>query len=70
MSGQGNHRLIANTRFLGAARTAAGFTLYDLGAFPGMVAEGSGAVEGEVYAIDDATLARLDRLEGHPRCTP
>ena len=25
------------------------------------------AVAGEVYKVDNATLARLDHLEGHPR---
>lgn len=35
-----------------------------------MVRGGAGAVVGEVHEVDDATLATLDRLEGHPRfCT-
>ena len=28
---------------------------------------GAYAVAGEVYEVDEATLAALDRLEGHPR---
>ena len=28
---------------------------------------GEHAVAGEVYEVDEATLAALDRLEGHPR---
>jgi len=28
---------------------------------------GEHAVAGEVYAVDEPTLAALDRLEGHPR---
>ena len=38
---------------------------YDLGAFPGLVPRGSQAVAGEVYEVDEPTLAALDRLERH-----
>jgi gamma-glutamylcyclotransferase (GGCT)/AIG2-like uncharacterized protein YtfP len=31
------------------------------------VSGGAHAVAGEVYEVDEATLAALDRLEGHPR---
>jgi len=67
--GLGNHYLLANARFDGEARTTPGFHLYDLGAFPGMIATalGRAGVVGEIYLVDDGTLARLDRLEGHPR---
>jgi len=67
MQGEANHRLLADAQFLGEARTAPGFTLHDLGAFPAMVPGSGQAVEGEVYAVSAETLARLDRLEGHPR---
>jgi gamma-glutamylcyclotransferase (GGCT)/AIG2-like uncharacterized protein YtfP len=66
LSGEPNHRLLAHATLVGAARTQAGFTLYDLGAFPGMVAGGDGAILGEVYEVDASTLARLDALESHP----
>jgi gamma-glutamylaminecyclotransferase len=42
-------------------------TFYDLGPYPGLVAIGNHAVSGEVYEVDEPTLAMLDRLEGHPR---
>jgi gamma-glutamylcyclotransferase (GGCT)/AIG2-like uncharacterized protein YtfP len=64
--GEGNHRLLLSARFVGEASTAAGFALYDLGAFPGLVHEGAGTVAGEVYDVDAETLAALDRLEGVP----
>jgi gamma-glutamylcyclotransferase (GGCT)/AIG2-like uncharacterized protein YtfP len=67
MRGQGNHRLLEHARFVRAAHTTAAFTLVDLGAFPGLLARGTTAVRGEVYRVDDATLAALDRLESHPR---
>jgi gamma-glutamylaminecyclotransferase len=68
--GEFNHRLLAvpGARLIMArSRTEPGYELRDLGAFPGMVRGGAGAVIGEVYEVDEATLAALDRLEGHPR---
>ncbi len=61
-----NHAYLAGQSFLGAARTQPGFTLYSLGDYPGMVrAPGDTAgVTGELWSVDDATLAELDRLEG------
>ncbi len=61
-----NHALLAGARFEGAARTAPGFALVDLGAYPGMVRSGAAAVAGELFRVDRATLDRLDRFEGHP----
>jgi gamma-glutamylcyclotransferase (GGCT)/AIG2-like uncharacterized protein YtfP len=37
--------------------------LYDLGAYPGCVLGGSGIVQGEIYAVEPAVEAALDRLE-------
>lgn len=62
-----NHYILERACFVREARTPAVFTLRDLGAFPALLADGSTAVLGEVYEVDAATLARLDRLEGHPR---
>jgi gamma-glutamylaminecyclotransferase len=67
LKGECNHRLLELAPFVGAAHTSASFTLIDLGAFPGLIARGMTAVRGEVYAVDAATLASLDRLESHPR---
>lgn len=61
-----NHRLLEHARCVSVTRTAPVFTLYDLGAYPAMVAGGVTAVEGEVYEVDATTLTRLDRLEGYP----
>jgi len=63
--GFGNHRLLAGARFLGEARTARAYRMVSLGGCPGMLA-GTSRVVGEVYEVDDETLLRLDRLEGHP----
>ena len=67
LRGETNHRFIARAALIGAAQTPPTFTLYDLGFFPGLVVGGQHAVAGEVYEVDEATLAELDRLEGHPR---
>ena len=64
--GFGNHKFLAQSRFVGKALTEPNFTLLHLGGFPGIVRSGHTAVSCEVYEVDDATLARLDRLEGHP----
>lgn len=47
--------------FLGAASIAG--TLYDLGAYPGIVLGGVGRVKGEIYRIEPAVEAALDLLE-------
>lgn len=67
LRGEPNYPVIERGVLVGGASTEPRFTLHDLGAFPGMVAEGSQAVAGEVYEVDRVTLADLDRLEGHPR---
>ncbi len=66
MSGHANHRLLVSATFLRVAHTEPAFTLLNLGAFPAMIAGGATSVRGEIYDVDDATLAALDRLEGHP----
>jgi gamma-glutamylcyclotransferase (GGCT)/AIG2-like uncharacterized protein YtfP len=64
--GCSNHHFLAGQAFLGEARTAPGFTLFELNGFPGMVAvaDDREGVSGEVWSVDDATLIRLDELEG------
>lgn len=64
--GEPNHRLLARARFVGLGRTAPRFSLFDLGPYPAMTAEGTTSVEGELFEVDAETLARVDRLEGHP----
>ncbi|MEZ4323566.1 MAG: gamma-glutamylcyclotransferase family protein, partial [Polyangiales bacterium] len=67
LAGEPNHRVLAGARLVANARTQPAFELRDLGPFPGLVSGGAHAVAGEVYEVDEATLAALDRLEGHPR---
>lgn len=67
-AGHGNHPLLAESELLGRHCIEGGYTLLDLGPFPGVVATPSsvGKVYGEVYRVDEPTLHSLDLLEGHP----
>ena len=74
--GYGNHRLLARaidegraSRVGGHARTERPATLVNVGWFPAITTLHAGpcSVVGELYSVDDQTLAELDRLEGVPR---
>ncbi len=61
-----NHHHLAGQSYVGEARTAGGYRLYDLGDYPGMVADAhdTAGVTGELWSVDDRTLAHLDKFEG------
>lgn len=59
LSGEPDHGKLAGAELVGPARTEPGYTLVELGALAGLVAEGSGAVVGEVYAAPHEVLSRL-----------
>lgn len=65
------HGALLGQQFLGASRTAPGFRLYDVGAFPAMTVDpdpdGCRMIDGEVYEVDDECLDDLDRIEGEGR---
>ncbi len=67
LAGESNHQLLAHACLVAKTRTQPAFSWHDLGLFPGLVPGGNHAVSGEVYEIDEVTLAVLDRLESHPR---
>ena len=64
--GFGNNRLLSGSKFLGEARTEDKFALYESGIPFVIEDEQVSQISGEVYEVDERTLARLDRLEGHP----
>jgi gamma-glutamylaminecyclotransferase len=66
LAGEPNHDVLRRSSCLGPARTPPRFTLVDLGAYPGLLAQGTSVVRGELYEVDAEVLAALDRLEGHP----
>ena len=64
---QSNH-LLAGAEFVRAAQTMPVYRLYGVGWHPGLVIDRANglAVQGELWAVDDDTLARLDEYEGVP----
>lgn len=67
MTGMPNESLVTESSYLGTA-TISGFTLYDLGTYPGIrhtgVDSGEALVHGEIRLIDVDTLTAINRLEG------
>lgn len=63
--GGSNHHFMKDQRWVANARTQPAYRLYDLGGYPGMVAstEEGLSIEGEIWDVDAAALARLDELE-------
>ena len=66
MRGLWAHGELGAAVFEGQARTAPAYTLYDLGTYPGLCDEGHTVIHGELYRVDERTLARLDRFEDVP----
>lgn len=58
--------VLDNSEFLGSYKSIPKYTMYSLGAFPCITFGGKTSIVGEVYAVDDYTLNRLDLIEGHP----
>jgi gamma-glutamylaminecyclotransferase len=73
MRGYHNNHLLSKCQFIGEAVTLDGFVLYNCG-FPMAVPHTDDedafpllSVQGEVWEVDEESLSRIDRLEGHPR---
>jgi gamma-glutamylaminecyclotransferase len=66
--GQRNHQLIADQEFLGEAVTQPRYRVFDLGPYPGLVADDTTgvAVRGELWAVGACCLAELDDFEEVP----
>lgn len=59
-----NHEWIKSQTFVASARTKPLYRMFDLGGYPGMICSENGiAIEGEIWDVDEAGLARLDVLE-------
>ena len=64
--GQKSHHFLAGQEFLGEATTMPLYRLHHLSWHPGMVHDDDDGldVRGELWAVDEAALAKLDRYEG------
>lgn len=63
--GLGNHNYyLKNSTLIGTFQSNPDYTLYSLGAFPGIKNGGHTSVTMELYEVDDRTLNNLDVLEG------
>lgn len=66
MKGELHHTTIAHARYVRAAATRPAYDLVQIDYYPALIAGGTHRVPGELYEVDDQTLARLDRLEEVP----
>ena len=66
MRGQCAFGKLRNSRFLGSG-VLYGYAMYDLGNYPGIVQCSEEKVLGEVYAVDDETLKKMDEYEDEGR---
>ena len=64
MRGRSNYKYyLEHSIFLGSG-SIHGYALYDLGFYPGIIADENECTKGEVFEVDNETMSRLDRLEG------
>jgi gamma-glutamylaminecyclotransferase len=64
LQGQENHNAyLLESEFLGNAELA-GYGLYAVSSYPGIVQKKGKRVKGEIYKVDKKTLKKLDILEG------
>lgn len=63
--GNGNHRLLSDSEFIGTGCTRKEYGLKSMGGFPSIIA-GNDRVRVEVYLVNPKAMSRLDQLEGYP----
>ncbi|HEX5661696.1 MAG TPA: gamma-glutamylcyclotransferase family protein [Polyangiales bacterium] len=66
MKGELHHTSIQHARFVRTAETLPAYELVQIDYYPAMIAGGTLAIHGELYEVDDQTLAKLDELEEVP----
>lgn len=66
MKGELHHTSIQHAQFLRTAETLPAYDLVQIDYYPAMIPGGQVAIRGELYTVDDETLARLDELEEVP----
>ena len=66
MRGERHHDTMQRAVFVREAETPPRYELVLIDYYPALISEGSQAVQGELYEVDDATLKELDVLEEVP----
>lgn len=62
-----NHQLLKDARYYGVGATQNNYSMYIAGGYPYVVGtEARYPIVGELYGVDDETLGKLDKMEGHP----
>jgi gamma-glutamylcyclotransferase (GGCT)/AIG2-like uncharacterized protein YtfP len=61
----GNDHLLSDSKYLGTFKSVPEFSLYSLGYYPGLKANGNTSVVMEVYEVNDKVAQRIDNLEGY-----
>ena len=64
--GFSNHHLLQGAEYVGAAKTLEKYSLYESGIPYVFKGEAVSHIYGELYLVDELTLKKIDRLEGHP----
>lgn len=68
MQGFGNAGRLKNSKFIGRGMASGKFRMASLGSFPAAFRDVDGEpMKGELYEVDEETLASLDCLEGNGR---
>lgn len=66
-AGMGNHRLLTESVLVERKVLNTKHFMVSLGGYPALLpCPETRAITGEVYEVDNSTMARLDQLEGHP----
>lgn len=63
--GLSNHGLLKNAEYIGTYETLPEYKMVDLGAYPGLLENGSTSITMEVFKVTDIELGSLDQLEGY-----
>ena len=66
-SGHRNHHYLEQADFIGHHVTDKCFSMYEYDDFPAVTQNGSHAVSGEIYRINQQQFEMLDELEWYPR---
>ena len=66
--GHCNHHLLKDAHCYGVGSSEASYAMYLKNGYPYITSsEARYPIVGELYSVDDDTLAQLDKFEGHPR---